>query len=356
MLVPGRIHTTKGQTDRLCSCLALAYGSAYAFGGKDFFSKPLGLFDELLSNDQPFIFVTSNYRMGLYGWASSPYEDMDSNIGLEDGRLALEWTQKHISKFGGNPENVIAMGQSAGAGILELIIAESRYQKIPFQRALLSSSDLPPKRTVTAQREEIYQTLLDLTKCTTLQCIKALSEAELSEVNDIMVSKMQNYGGGGNFGPGMGFGPLVDGKTVHDLTPVLLSEQHHKTGLQGLIVGSMQNEVDVSSRVDARDTDFFQASTLSSDQDMPQAFPSLVRRILRSASNATASTVQSLYHYPQDLPEKLAWDWTGDAVFFCHALALVVRFKEITRRYIMSIPPTVHAQDLSCEFQTFFDM
>lgn len=38
------------------------YGSAYAFGGKDYFSNPLGLFDELLSNKKPFIFVTSNYR------------------------------------------------------------------------------------------------------------------------------------------------------------------------------------------------------------------------------------------------------------------------------------------------------
>lgn len=222
------------------------YGSAYALGGKDFFSNPMGLFDELLSNDQPFIFVTSNYRMGLYGWGSSPYQTMDSNIGLEDGRLALEWTQKHIRKFGGNPDNVTAMGQSAGAGIVELIIAESMHKKIPFQSAFLSPSDLPLKRNVTARREGIYQTLLDLTNCTTLDCIKDMSEIDLSAVNDIMVSNMPNYGGGGSFGPGMGFGPFVDGRTVHELTPLLLSEQHYDSGLKALIVGNMQNEVSQS--------------------------------------------------------------------------------------------------------------
>lgn len=82
---------------------------------------------------------------------------------------------------------------------------------------------------------------------------------------------------------------------------------------------------------------------------MPEAFPSLVRRILPSTSNATIATIQSLYNYPLNLPEKLAWDWTGDAVFFCHALALAEKYKDITKRYVMSIPPAVHAQDLSCE-------
>ena len=222
------------------------YGSAYAFGGKDFFSNPMGLFDELLSKDQPFIFVTSNYRMGLYGWASSPYQAMDSNTGLEDVRIALEWTQAHIRKFGGHPRNVTAMGQSAGAGIVELIIAESRYKKLPFQKAFLSSSDLPLKRNVTERREQVYQTMLNLTDCTTLECVKSPSESKLSDVNDIMISELPNYGGGGDFGPGIGFGPIVDGKTVHDLVPVLLSEQNHGTGLKGLIVGNMQNEVNRS--------------------------------------------------------------------------------------------------------------
>ena len=189
------------------------YGSAYAFGSKELFANPMGLYDELLSTKpaRPFIFVASNYRMGLYGWASSPdkHDGMETNIGLADGIAALEWTQAHISKFGGDAKRVTAMGQSAGAGMIELMIANKHKKPLPFQRAFLSSSDLPLKRDVRERRKQLYGYILKLANCMDMACLRSLPEDILAAVNDILISKTLAGGGGGTFGPYLGFGPFV---------------------------------------------------------------------------------------------------------------------------------------------------
>lgn len=91
---------------------------------------------------------------------------------------------------------------------------------------------------------------------------------------------------------------------------------------------------------------YFEASTLSSDQDMPELFPSIVRRIIPSASNQTIANIESQYQYPTNHTEELAWEWTGDAVFFCHSYGIAEAMPNVTRRYIMTVPPATHGEDV----------
>jgi len=48
----------------------------------------------------------------------------------------MDWIGEHISKFGGNPNNVTAMGLSAGGGaILHTIVSNGGGgRKLPFQQ------------------------------------------------------------------------------------------------------------------------------------------------------------------------------------------------------------------------------
>lgn len=70
------------------------------------------------------VVVTFNYRVGPYGFlASREIENSPSatlNNGLRDQRKALEWVQKYIAQFGGDPKHVVLGGDSAGAASIAL--------------------------------------------------------------------------------------------------------------------------------------------------------------------------------------------------------------------------------------------
>ncbi len=74
------------------------------------------------TNDNGFISVVIQYRLGAFGFLSS--EDVKRhgkvNAGLLDQRFALRWVQAHIKKFGGDPKRVTIGGESAGAGAVML--------------------------------------------------------------------------------------------------------------------------------------------------------------------------------------------------------------------------------------------
>ncbi|GAA5850567.1 hypothetical protein JCM9279_007545 [Rhodotorula babjevae] len=92
---------------------------------------PRDLMKRGLDLDEPFVFVSINYRLGAFGFTSSPPEpaapptaphiptrapsELDLNVGLKDQLLALKWVQSNIEQFGGDKTKVTMVGHSAGA-------------------------------------------------------------------------------------------------------------------------------------------------------------------------------------------------------------------------------------------------
>lgn len=95
-----------------------------------------------MSPDQKFIAVSSNYRLGNLGWMSSDGEDMVKNAGLWDALAALEWTKEYISYFGGDPDDITLIGESAGSGMGQhLITAWGGEKEVPFNKVTRHTHD-----------------------------------------------------------------------------------------------------------------------------------------------------------------------------------------------------------------------
>ncbi|KAK2785070.1 hypothetical protein FQN53_007963 [Emmonsiellopsis sp. PD_33] len=313
-------------------------GSGYAFAGKDSFYGPLGLMDGMKDNpSEKFIFVANNYRLGMPGWTALPDSDMDPNVGLHDSLAAVEWTHQYIARFGGDPNQITVMGESAGGAIINLMLTGNGGKgDLPFQQAFISSPAMPPRRNATSRRAKLYEDVLEATNCTSVECLRCLPESELLAANFHLVAEVYSSGGGGDFGPGIGFGPVADGDYVLDIPAVLFDEGRYHKSVKSLIVGTMAEE----------------GMTTSSDQNMPEAFPELVRRILPGASNATITSIEARFPYPAGKPEEMAWDWTTAIVFECNVQNIAKAYKAKTHRYIMSIPPATHGQDIIYMFYT----
>jgi para-nitrobenzyl esterase len=90
------------------------------------------------------VVVTINYRLGSLGFFAHPELSAESehnvsgNYGMLDAIAALQWVQRNISEFGGDPANVTVFGESAGANMVATLIG-SPLAKGLFQRAIAQS-------------------------------------------------------------------------------------------------------------------------------------------------------------------------------------------------------------------------
>jgi para-nitrobenzyl esterase len=90
------------------------------------------------------VLVTIQYRLGALGFLAHPELARESrrrtsgNYGLMDQIAALQWVRKNIAKFGGDPRNVTAAGESAGAFDVSLLMT-SPLAKGLFHRAIAES-------------------------------------------------------------------------------------------------------------------------------------------------------------------------------------------------------------------------
>lgn len=82
-----------------------------------------------LVGEEDIVFVAPNYRVGALGYLYLPHLLGDTyaasgNLGLLDLILALHWTRENVAHFGGDPDRITLVGQSAGGkSVMDLLLA-----------------------------------------------------------------------------------------------------------------------------------------------------------------------------------------------------------------------------------------
>lgn len=157
-----------------------------------------GGFDSGLNAENPFdgsgwarrgaVAVMANYRVGPLGYLThqeiQKKYGRDGNFGLDDQLTALRWVRAHIAAFGGDPDNVTLMGQSAGAISVQYLCLNPAHRGLFRRAVMMSGGGLFPRFALPRPAEstrDYWLQFMELAGCRSFEELKA---APLSQIFD----------------------------------------------------------------------------------------------------------------------------------------------------------------------------
>ncbi len=177
------VWTQKTTPEKLLPVMVWIYGGGFSYGSTNDYSGHVLAKEEV-------VLVMVNYRLGPLGFLAHPAladeNPASGNLGLQDQQLALEWVQKNIVAFGGDPDNVTLFGQSAGATSVCLQMVSPQSQGL-FHRSILQSgaceSLVQEQADAYEQGEELARVLQCDDPNETMDCLRSKS------VDDLLVAE-----------------------------------------------------------------------------------------------------------------------------------------------------------------------
>lgn len=156
------------------------HGGAFIYGSGGESYEPARLVDKGV------VVVTLNYRLGALGFL--PHGSLgDSNFGLQDQQLALQWVKENIGAFDGDADNVTIFGESAGGHSVMSQLASPAAEGL-FHKAIVQSGSyngdqvsLPVGQALFGNPTVAATECADDTGDQLVSCLQSLSVEEILE-------------------------------------------------------------------------------------------------------------------------------------------------------------------------------
>lgn len=163
--------------------LVLFHHGDFAYGGS---ADPLLYGSNYVENNPDTVFVSFNYRLGIFGFID--FSEVDGgkdypdtlNLGLLDQIAALRWIRENITAFGGDPEKVTVLGFEAGATSISLLAASPAAKGL-FQKAFIFNGTLVSVYDTPDGSRNLARDLLKETKAKTMEELLQLDTKTLKD-------------------------------------------------------------------------------------------------------------------------------------------------------------------------------
>ncbi|KAJ3835491.1 Alpha/Beta hydrolase protein [Lentinula raphanica] len=312
--------------------------AVYIHGGGFYAGSPQGfpLYDWVAQHPTGLIGASITYRLGMLGFFAGPTIDgasdnIDLNVGLLDQRGGLEWLQRHVDRFGGDPEDITIYGESAGgASMVMHVTAYGGTRPIPFKRVVAESIGFGPTMT-DAQIEQYTNSSATFVGCPSsgtemFSCMRNASiGAIVGAINSIPAGK---------------FSPVVEGigGFMPDLPSRLIHAGNFST-VEALIAGHCTG--------DGKTFAGGSPNQFVTDEDIKD----IVFTRWPGVSNETRDQALAMYPAPNTTDAEITSEWdrawlmAGEVIFTCMdwflAEAMLNRSVQNVYSYAWNAPDTV---------------
>lgn len=290
------LDIVRPDTDEELPVVVYFHGGTFVTGA----SNEKVLQGHLLADATKVVYVSVNFRLGVLGYLDfrSLGHDCVATPALLDQILALEWVRANIANFGGDPNRVTIMGESAGgAAVVHLMCSPSARGL--FHGAVAQS---PPPASVHSRLQAAMWvrelvTRMGLPRTTTLADLRETRAEELVRAGQSMLLNTKEL-----VQLNTSFMPTVDGETLtaHPIDTFEAGEQ----AAVPLIVGTNSDEASFAKAI---------YQTTKSRQRA-------ARRALEAFDPENAQSVLHAYGYAGERGDYA--DLIADAVFWAPTVIL----------------------------------